>query len=163
MHWDFTKSLDRRGKSGSKNGEGGHRFELKLITELKEFSVAFSGENSPQNIYIDMFKIKKHSSWWLNHPFEKYDHQIGNLPQVGVKIKEFLKPPPSYLVDRFWEILSSGDKTSHVQKTWVSYLPCDFEDSGVPNSSFTIGKYEPSLATIMAPRRTHRVAKVHQK
>ena len=27
------------------------------------------------------------SSWWLNHPFEKYARQIGSFPQVGVKIK----------------------------------------------------------------------------
>ena len=26
------------------------------------------------------------SSWWLNHPFEKYARQIGSFPQVGVKI-----------------------------------------------------------------------------
>ena len=26
------------------------------------------------------------SSWWLNHPFEKYAGQNGNLPQVGIKI-----------------------------------------------------------------------------
>jgi len=28
-------------------------------------------------------------------PFEKYDHQNGNLPQVGVKNKNYLKPPSS--------------------------------------------------------------------
>ena len=27
------------------------------------------------------------SSWWLNHPFEKYARQIGSFSQVGVKIK----------------------------------------------------------------------------
>ena len=27
------------------------------------------------------------SSWWLNHPFEKYDRQNGNLPQLRVKTK----------------------------------------------------------------------------
>ena len=27
------------------------------------------------------------TSWWLNHPSEKYARQNGNLPQVGVKIK----------------------------------------------------------------------------
>ena len=43
-------------------------------------------------------------------------------------------------------------------------LPCDFEDSGVLyRSSFRIGKYESSLATIIAPPRTHRVAVVKKK
>ena len=31
---------------------------------------------------------------WTN-PSEKYDRQIGNLPQIGMKIKKYLKPPPS--------------------------------------------------------------------
>ena len=30
---------------------------------------------------------KTFSGWWLNHPFEKYARQNGNLPQIGVKIK----------------------------------------------------------------------------
>ena len=25
--------------------------------------------------------------WWLNHPVEKYDRQMGNLPQIGMKIQ----------------------------------------------------------------------------
>ena len=28
------------------------------------------------------------------NPIEKYDRQNGNLPQVEVKIKKYLKPPP---------------------------------------------------------------------
>ena len=28
------------------------------------------------------------------NPSEKYDRQIGNLPQIGVKINKCLKPPP---------------------------------------------------------------------
>jgi len=28
------------------------------------------------------------------NPFEKYARQNGNLPQVGVKTKKYLKPPP---------------------------------------------------------------------
>ena len=27
------------------------------------------------------------SSWWLNHPSEKYSRQIGSSPQVGMNIK----------------------------------------------------------------------------
>ena len=30
------------------------------------------------------------------NPSEKYDRQIGSFPQVGMKIKKYLKPPPSY-------------------------------------------------------------------
>ncbi len=30
------------------------------------------------------------------NPFEKYARQNGNLPQIGVNIKKYLKPPPSY-------------------------------------------------------------------
>ena len=30
---------------------------------------------------------KKTSGWWLNHPSQKYARQNGNLPQIGVKIK----------------------------------------------------------------------------
>ena len=26
---------------------------------------------------------QNYSSWWLNHPFEKYARQFGNLPQVS--------------------------------------------------------------------------------
>ena len=34
--------------------------------------------------------LKNHNrltSWWLNHPSEKYARQIGSFPQVGMKIK----------------------------------------------------------------------------
>ena len=34
---------------------------------------------------------------WTN-PSEKYDRQIGSFPQVGVKIKKYLKPPPSWFI-----------------------------------------------------------------
>jgi len=34
------------------------------------------------------------SGWWLNHPLEKYARRIGSSPQVRVKIKKGLKPPP---------------------------------------------------------------------
>ncbi len=32
---------------------------------------------------------------WTN-PFEKYARQNGNLPQIGVEHKKYLKPPPSF-------------------------------------------------------------------
>jgi len=28
------------------------------------------------------------------NPFEKYERQLGNLPQIGMNIKKYLKPPP---------------------------------------------------------------------
>ena len=34
------------------------------------------------------------TSWWLNHPFEKYARQNGSFPQIGLKINKYLKPPP---------------------------------------------------------------------
>ena len=34
-----------------------------------------------------IWKNPKISSCWLNHPFEKYARQIGNLPQIEVNIK----------------------------------------------------------------------------
>ena len=30
----------------------------------------------------------------VSAPFEKYDRQVGSSPQVGMKIKKYLKPPP---------------------------------------------------------------------
>ena len=33
-------------------------------------------------------------------PSEKYDRHNGNLPQIGVKIKKCLKPPPSMDIDK---------------------------------------------------------------
>ena len=41
-----------------------------------------------------MFQGGSSSGWWLNHPSEKYARQIGNLPQIGVKIKIFELPLP---------------------------------------------------------------------
>ena len=34
------------------------------------------------------------TSWWLNHPSEKYARQIGFFPQIGMITKTYLKPPP---------------------------------------------------------------------
>ena len=31
------------------------------------------------------------------NPSEKYDRQIGSFPQIGMNIKQCLKPPPSYV------------------------------------------------------------------
>ena len=45
------------------------------------------GEDSGMNGYIDMLHDIPITSWWLNHPFEKYARQNGNLPHIGVKIK----------------------------------------------------------------------------
>ena len=37
------------------------------------------------------------SSWWLNHPSEKYACQIGSFPQIGVKIPKIFELPPPRL------------------------------------------------------------------
>ena len=34
------------------------------------------------------------TSWWLNHPSEKYARQIGNLPLIGMKIKHIWNHHP---------------------------------------------------------------------
>ena len=39
--------------------------------------------------------FKQHRVGGFN-PFEKYARQNGNLPQIGVKIKKCLKPPPRH-------------------------------------------------------------------
>ena len=43
----------------------------------------------PLDILVKLFVIVQHTmtSWWLNHPFEKYEPQFGSIPQVGLKIK----------------------------------------------------------------------------
>jgi len=42
-----------------------------------------------RKVSIDILREgeKSLSGWWLNHPSEKYARQIGNLPQIGMKIK----------------------------------------------------------------------------
>ena len=40
---------------------------------------------------------KWNTSWWLNHPFEKYARQIGSFPQVGVKIENIGNHQPEYI------------------------------------------------------------------
>ena len=52
-----------------------------------------------ENIYIIIVP-----KWWFNgdlggglNPSEEFS-QIGSFPQVGVKIKKYLKPPPSDLL-----------------------------------------------------------------
>ena len=37
------------------------------------------------------------SSWWLNHPFETYDRQIGSFLQVAVQITNKKMKPPARL------------------------------------------------------------------
>ena len=42
-----------------------------------------------------LFCVNCFSSWW----FQPDINQNGNLPQVGMKIKKCLKPPPSFDID----------------------------------------------------------------
>ena len=55
---------------------------------------------------------------WTN-PIEKYARQIGSFPQVRVKIKKYLKPPPS-----------------NSKSTWKSGAPWKFGDSELGNHHF---------------------------
>ena len=45
-----------------------------------------------KNPGLSGFEDERNSSWWLNQPIWKNMSQNGNLPQIGVKIKEDLKP-----------------------------------------------------------------------
>ena len=54
-------------------------FQVSSIYVDKKFFPNLSSDEGTVYIYI--------SGWWLNHPSEKYERQIGNLPQIGVKIK----------------------------------------------------------------------------
>ena len=57
---------------------------------------AFPPSNPNPQIKNGMFFLHPWSSWWFfTNPFEKYAHQIGNLPQIWVKMKKYLKPAPS--------------------------------------------------------------------
>ena len=46
----------------------------------------------PLDILVKLCVIVQHTmtSWWLNHPFEKYERQFGSFTQVGLKIKNAL-------------------------------------------------------------------------
>ncbi len=51
-------------------------------------------DGMPPNLKFDGL-YRCFSSWWLNHPSEKYARQIGSFTQIGINIKKYLKPPPS--------------------------------------------------------------------
>ena len=44
--------------------------------------------------YNNKSHLKNKSGWWLNQPIWKNMSQIGHLPQIGLKINIFTKPPP---------------------------------------------------------------------
>ena len=88
------------------------------------------------------------------NPFEKYySSQIGSFPQVGVKIRKYLKPPPSYVLKvkqrnllarrtstRTLEYpppqhLSYPESTVEYQYTWVLQVPTFWDLS---KQSFTV-------------------------
>ena len=48
------------------------------------------------------------TSWWLNHPSEKYARQIGSFPQLGMNIKKYLSShQPGELVDNIQDVLGT--------------------------------------------------------
>ena len=55
---------------------------------------------TPEKV-IDWFRVNIYiiSSWWLNQPISKNISQIGSFPQVRVEIKNYLKPPPRYVLN----------------------------------------------------------------
>ena len=63
------------------------------MAPLPETNPAFNSTRKWMVGSADLFP-----GWWLNHPSEKYARQNGNLPQIGMKIKKCLKPPPSFLL-----------------------------------------------------------------
>ncbi len=66
--------------------------DLQMLQDLPDFNQ----KHDKIRVFFNLFSILNDmkTGWWLNHPSEKYDRQIGNLPQIGVKIKKYLKPPP---------------------------------------------------------------------
>ena len=80
------------------------------------------------------------TSWWLNHPFEKYISQIGSFPQVGVKIKNIWNHHPGLIYIRFHLLITITTKytghslsqrpresakanLAHVKNLWDSIWP----------------------------------------
>ena len=62
------------------------------------------------------------SSWWFQ-PIPKNISQIGTFPQVGVKIKKSLKPPPSYLVVVYVDENSGITPQYHLPATKTNEKP----------------------------------------
>ena len=84
----------------SKLGLSGFKLPPKKTSNLSFHSLRLvcNGNKHPHYIYVPT-KIPEttwetFSSWWLNHPFEKYARQNGNLPQNWDESKKYLKPPP---------------------------------------------------------------------
>ncbi len=62
------------------------------ISEWKPTPVGPTLQHGNKSLYNPPGQII--TSWWLNHPFEKYARQNGNLPQIGVNMNKHMKPPP---------------------------------------------------------------------
>ena len=65
----------------------------------------------------------KFSSWWLNQPLWNILVKMGIFPQIGVKIKKSLKPPPSFglkgsaFIQSFWTSGALSYMKYHIQDT----------------------------------------------
>ena len=84
----------------AKNNTRKQRFDPQLFWNTKTASL------EPGSHFCNFWAMPQRSqinqlfaSWWLSHPFEKYACQIRNLPQLEVKIKKYLKPPPGLGMD----------------------------------------------------------------
>ena len=85
------------------------------------------------SFYINTTQLQKLCWLVVSMPFEKYDRQSGNLPQLGVKIKKYLKPPPS---------LKPLNKTSnqqirHFHHQSLTFSISPFKSSNSPASAWT--------------------------
>ena len=54
---------------------------------------AWEEKTEGMGVWLKQSKVHLVGGW--TNPFEKYARQNGNLPQIGVRIKKYLKPPTS--------------------------------------------------------------------
>ena len=66
--------------------------------------------------------MKNMTSWWLNHPSEKYVRQIGSFPQIGMNIENIWNhQPDEYLVLTQTTTLPETNMAS--KNRWLEYDP----------------------------------------
>ena len=63
--------------------EPAHFLKREHHSKSQTFSQVFLSTNNEVVIGAAQFPFKTFTSWWLNHPFEKYACQIGSFPLVS--------------------------------------------------------------------------------